>query len=57
MHRRDDDDDSLVVVRDGSDFDPESRSSNCDISPMNDGEIMRRVRFQEQWFDSVVIRS
>lgn len=57
VHRRDDDDDSLVVVRDGSDFDPESRSSNCDISPMNDGEIMRRVRFQEQWFDSVVIRS
>jgi inorganic pyrophosphatase len=52
VHRRDDDDDKLVVVRAGGSSDPQSQTS----SGMNDDEIMQRVRFQEQWFDSVVVR-
>lgn len=42
IHRRDDDDDKLVVVPEG--FNP------------SDEEIMKLVHFQEQFFDSVVVR-
>src|SRR3989344_294760 len=42
IHRRDDDDDKLVVVPKG--FNP------------SDEEIMKLVHFQEQFFDSVVVR-
>jgi len=43
VHRNDDDDDALVVVPDTS------------IEFTNE-EIMKKVYFQEQWFDSVIIR-
>lgn len=42
VHRRDDDDDKLVVVPDGV--------------ALSDAEIMAAVHFQEQYFDSVVVR-
>lgn len=41
-HRRDDDDDKLIVVPEGSE--------------MTDEQIMSAIRFQEQWFDTEVIR-
>jgi inorganic pyrophosphatase len=40
IHRRDDDDDKLVVVPDGI--------------WLEEGEILAQVRFQEQFFDSMV---
>ena len=43
IHRKDDDDDKLVVV-------PEN------VKDMSDEEILKTVNFQEKWFDSVVIR-
>ena len=43
IHRRDDDDDKLVVVPSGTD--------------LTDTDIMKLVHFQEQFFDSVVVRS
>lgn len=43
VHRNDDDDDKLVVVRE--------RDTNW-----SDEEIMKEVSFQEQWFDSGVLR-
>ena len=43
IHRKNDDDDSLVVVP----------SHAIDIV---DAAIVREVFFQEQWFDSVVVR-
>ena len=43
IHRKDDNDDKLVVV-------PENAET------MSDEEIIRAVNFQEKWFDSVVIR-
>lgn len=42
VHRRDDDDDKLVVV-------PE-------LTEMSDEDIMKQVYFQEQYFDSVIVR-
>ena len=42
IHRKDNDDDKLVVVPDGI--------------TLTDEEIMKQVHFQEQWFDSEVIR-
>lgn len=41
-HRCDDDDDKLIVVPDGV--------------ALSDAEIMNHVRFQEQWFRTVIIR-
>jgi len=41
-HRRNDDDDKLIVV-------PEGMS-------LTDGEIMAAIHFQEQWFDTVIVR-
>jgi len=41
-HRRDDDDDKLIVIPHGSE--------------MTDEQIMSAIRFQEQWFDTEVIR-
>jgi inorganic pyrophosphatase len=43
VHRRDDDDDKLVVVPDGT--------------QLTDAEIMAQTHFQEQFFDSQVVRS
>ncbi len=42
IHREDDDDDKLVIVPNG-------------VS-VTDEEIMAAVQFQEQWFNSIVIR-
>ena len=42
VHRKDDDDDNLVVVPEGI--------------ILSDEEIMRKVHFQEQWFDSEIVR-
>ena len=42
VHRKDDDDDKLVVVPEGVE--------------MSDEQIMNAVAFQEKWFDSSVIR-
>lgn len=44
VHRLDDDDDKLVVV-------PENKK---DIS---DEEILEKIHFQEQWFQSIIVRS
>lgn len=41
-HRRDNDDDKLIVVPDGV--------------TMSDEEIMSAIHFQEQWFDTEVVR-
>ena len=41
-HRRDDDDDKLIVVPPGSE--------------MSDDQIMAAIRFQEQWFDTEIVR-
>lgn len=41
-HRKDNDDDKLIVVPHGS--------------HMSDGEIMTAIRFQEQWFDTEIIK-
>lgn len=41
-HRRDNDDDKLIVVPTGIE--------------MSDEEIMAAIRFQEQWFDTVMVR-
>jgi|SRR3990167_8968991 len=41
-HRQDDDDDKLIVVPEG-------------IS-LSDEEIMAAIQFQEQWFDTVIVR-
>jgi inorganic pyrophosphatase len=41
-HRRDNDDDKLIVVPEGVE--------------MSDGEIMSAIHFQEQWFDTEIIR-
>ncbi len=41
-HRRDNDDDKLIVVPEGVE--------------MSDDEIMSAIRFQEQWFDTEIIR-
>lgn len=43
VHRKDNDDDKLVVLPEGASF--------------TDEEIMEQVRFQEQWFDTEVIRA
>jgi inorganic pyrophosphatase len=43
VHRRDDDDDKLVVVPDGM--------------ALSDDEIRAQTRFQEQFFDSQIVRS
>lgn len=43
IHRKDDDDDKLVIV-------PK------DIKELSDEDILKSVNFQEKWFDSVVIR-
>lgn len=43
LHRADDDDDKLVVVPYGT--------------SLSDAEIMRAVHFQEQFFESCVVRS
>lgn len=43
IHRKDDDDDKLVIV-------PEN------MKDMSDEQILKAVNFQEKWFDSVVIR-
>jgi inorganic pyrophosphatase len=42
VHRKDNDDDKLVVVPEGVEF--------------TDEEILKKVHFQEQYFDSVVVR-
>lgn len=42
-HRKDDNDDKLIVVPEGIE--------------MTDEEIMSNIRFQEQWFDTEIIRS
>ena len=42
VHRRDDDDDKLVIVPNGT--------------TLGDEEIASYVRFQEQWFDSIILR-
>jgi inorganic pyrophosphatase len=42
-HRRDNDDDKLIVVPEGAD--------------MSDEEIMAAIHFQEQWFDTKIVRS
>jgi len=41
-HRKDDDDDKLIVVPQGTE--------------MTDQEIMRAIHFQEQWFDTEIVR-
>lgn len=41
-HRRDNDDDKLIVV-------PEGKT-------MTDEEIMSAINFQEQWFDTIIVR-
>lgn len=41
-HRRDNDDDKLIVVPKGV--------------TMSDDEIMSAIRFQEQWFDTEIVR-
>ncbi len=41
-HRRDNDDDKLIVVREGL--------------IMSDEEIMSAIHFQEQWFDTKIVR-
>lgn len=43
IHRKNDDDDKLVIVPDNAEN-------------MSDEEILRAVNFQEKWFDSVVVR-
>lgn len=43
IHRQDDDDDKLVVVPEGV--------------VLTDAEILSEVEFQEQYFDSIVVRS
>jgi inorganic pyrophosphatase len=43
IHRKDDDDDKLVII-------PENAKK------MSDSEILKAVNFQEKWFDSVIIR-
>ncbi|MSU54650.1 MAG: inorganic pyrophosphatase [Candidatus Staskawiczbacteria bacterium] len=43
IHRKDDDDDKLVVV-------PEN------VKEISDNDILKAVNFQEKWFDSVVVR-
>jgi len=43
IHRKDDDDDKLVIV-------PEN------LKKINDEDIINAVNFQEKWFDSVVVR-
>jgi inorganic pyrophosphatase len=42
-HRRDNDDDKLIVVPEGV--------------VLTDDEIMKTIHFQEQWFDTVLVRS
>ena len=42
VHRRDDDDDKLVIVPIGT--------------VLSDEEILKATHFQEQWFDSVIVR-
>ncbi len=42
-HRRDNDDDKLIVVPEGVTF--------------TDEEIMAAINFQEQWFDTVILRA
>lgn len=41
-HRRDNDDDKLIVVPEGVE--------------LTDEEIMKTIRFQEQWFDTEIVR-
>lgn len=41
-HRKDDDDDKLIVVSKGQE--------------MSDEEIMKSIHFQEQWFDTEILR-
>ncbi len=41
-HRKNDDDDKLVVVPEGAAF--------------SDDQIMSAIRFQEEWFDTVIVR-
>jgi len=41
-HRRDNDDDKLIVVPEGA--------------TMTDEQILSAIHFQEQWFDTVIIR-
>ena len=41
-HRKNDDDDKLVVVTEGME--------------MSDAEIMSAIHFQEQWFDTEIVR-
>lgn len=43
IHRKDDNDDKLVVV-------PEN------MEAITDEEIIKAVNFQEKWFDSIVVR-
>ncbi len=43
IHRKNNDDDKLVVLPNGTSF--------------TDEEIMEQVRFQERWFESAVIRA
>ena len=43
IHRKDDDDDKLVIVADSA-------------KEISDEEILRLIDFQEEWFDSVIIR-
>ncbi len=43
IHRKNDNDDKLVVVPEG-------------FKEISDEDILRAVNFQEKWFDSVVIR-
>lgn len=43
VHRNDDDDDKLVVAREGD-------------REWSDEDIMNEVSFQEKWFDSVIVR-
>ncbi len=42
-HRNDNDDDKLIVVPEGITF--------------TDEEIMAAINFQEQWFDTVIVRA
>ena len=42
IHRLNDDDDKLIVCEDGLEF--------------NDDEIREQTNFQEQWFDSEIVR-
>lgn len=44
VHRLDDDDDKLVVV-------PENKKD------ITDEEILEKIHFQEQWFQSVILRA